>query len=327
MRRDVHRWFRRRTWHSYPEPADLLERRSGVTVSVVLPALNEAATLGPIVSAVRRDLMETVPLVDELLVVDSGSSDGTAGVAAAAGARVVHVDDVFPEWEALPGKGEALWKGLAASSGDLVVFLDADLAEFDAGWVCGLLTPLLMEPEVQLVKAAYDRTLRRPNGTLAPTGGGRVTELVARPLLSTHWPQLTGLAQPLAGEYAGRRSLLERLPFITGYGVELGMLVDTLELAGMDAIAQVDLGRRVHRNRDDEALGRTAAALQLTALARSGATHADTAHSHADESLDLVQFSRDAGGALEPRSTSMTLSERPPLITVPSYALGRAQAS
>ena len=224
-----------------------------------------------------------------------------------------------PSWEALTGKGEALWKGLAASSGDLVVFLDADLAEFDARWVCGLLTPLLVEPEVQLVKAAYDRTLRRPDGTLAPTGGGRVTELVARPLLAAHWPQLTGLAQPLAGEYAGRRSLLERLPFVTGYGVELGMLVDTLELAGMDAIAQVDLGRRVHRNRDDETLGLTAAALQLTALVRSGA--------EPTEPLDLVQFGRDASGALTPRSTEMTLAERPPLITVPEYALGRARAS
>jgi glycosyltransferase involved in cell wall biosynthesis len=170
MRWDVQRWFDRRTWREIPEAADLVGRKAGATVSVVLPALNEAATIGPIVHAVATELVGRVPLVDELLVIDSGSDDDTAAVAAEAGADVVRAADVLPELGNATGKGEALWKGVAASSGDLVVFLDADLRDFDARWVSGLVAPLLAEPEVQLVKAAYDRTLLGPDGVLQPTG-------------------------------------------------------------------------------------------------------------------------------------------------------------
>ena len=312
MRGDVQRWFDRRTYRQIPDAAELQARKAGTTVSVVLPALNEAATIGPIVAAVAAELIERVPLVDELVVVDSGSDDGTAALAAAAGADVVLGADVLPATGAARGKGEALWKGVAATSGDLVVFLDADLREFDARWVCGLVAPLLADPDVQLVKAAYDRTLLGPDGRLHPTGGGRVTELVARPLLAAHWPALTGLVQPLGGEYSGRRTLFERLPFVTGYGVELAMLVDTLALAGLDAIAQVDLGRRVHRNRTDEDLGRMAAALQLTALARRGIVSA--------AQIALTQFARDGDGALTAEESVIHASERPPLVSLPEYA-------
>jgi glucosyl-3-phosphoglycerate synthase len=312
MRGDVQRWFDRRTWREIPAAADLVGRKAGTTISVVLPALNEAATIGPIVESVAAELVERVPLVDELLVIDSGSDDDTAAVAAAAGADVVRAADVLPELGTAAGKGEALWKGVAAASGDLVVFLDADLRDFDARWVNGLVAPLLAEPEVQLVKAAYDRTLLGPDGVLHPTGGGRVTELVARPLIATHWPSLAGLAQPLAGEYAGRRALFERLPFVTGYGVELAMLLDTLALVGLDAIAQVDLGRRVHRNRPDTDLGRMAAALQLTALVRRGVVSA--------AQVELTQFSRDDDGALVPQGSVIGAGERPPLVSIPAYA-------
>ena len=193
---------------------DLAARRTAscTTVSVILPARNEAATIAAIVTAIRRDLMDTVAmdtvaLVDELLVVDSGSTDDTAAVARACGARVLAAADVRPELGNYAGKGEALWKGLLATTSDVVVFLDADLQEFSSSYVVGLLGPLLTDPSVSFVKAAYDRPLLA-GGQFLAEAGGRVTELVARPLLNAHWPELSGIVQPLAGEYAARRLLL-----------------------------------------------------------------------------------------------------------------------
>ncbi|MEU3505200.1 glucosyl-3-phosphoglycerate synthase, partial [Streptomyces hundungensis] len=220
MLEEVERWLSRRSWSAAERPLDRMlaaKHRTGTTVSVVLPALDEEATVGAIVATIRRELMtDAVPLVDELVVVDSGSRDRTAEVAAAAGARVVHRDAILPRVPALPGKGEVLWRSLLVTSGDVVCFVDADLRDFDAGFVSGIVGPLLTDPDVAFVKAMYDR----PFGTTAGQGG-RVTELVARPLLNLHWPQLAGVVQPLGGEYAARRSLLERLPFPVGYGVEL----------------------------------------------------------------------------------------------------------
>lgn len=242
--------------------------KRGSTISVVLPALDEEETVGEIVSVIRRELMETVPLVDELVVVDSGSSDRTGEVAAAAGARVVHRDAILPRIPAVQGKGEVLWRSLMVTSGDIVCFVDADLREFSADFVSGIVGPLLTDPDVQFVKAMYDRPLGERAGQ-----GGRVTELVARPLLNLHWPQLAGFVQPLGGEYAVRRSLLERLPFPVGYGVELGLLVDALHTVGLDALAQVDVGSRKHRHQDGQALGRMAAAIYRTAQLRLSRGH------------------------------------------------------
>lgn len=311
---EVERWLDRRSWSVADRTLDqLLAAKHGTTVSVVLPALNEEATVGEIVAVIRRELMsEAVPLVDELVVIDSGSTDRTAQVAAAAGARVVHRDAILPRIPAVPGKGEVLWRSLLATSGDIVCFVDADLRDFSADFVTGIVGPLLTDPSVQFVKAMYDR----PLGTVAGQGG-RVTELVARPLLNLHWPRLAGFVQPLGGEYAARRCLLERLPFPVGYGVELGLLVDALHTVGLDALAQVDVGVRKHRHQDERALGRMAAAIYRTAQLRLSRGHLVRPR--------LTQFDRGDGGFV-PRTHEVDTEERPPMVEVAEYARRRRVA-
>ncbi|MER5325273.1 glucosyl-3-phosphoglycerate synthase [Streptosporangium roseum] len=290
----------------------LLEAKGDTTVSVVLPARDEAETVGEIVTAIRRDLMESVPLVDELVVIDSRSVDDTAVRAARAGARVIAQDDILPDLKPMDGKGEALWKSLAATSGDLLVFIDADLREFRTSFVTGLLGPLFAGPGVAYVKGCYDRPLQN-----VQSGGGRVTELVARPLLNLHWPLLAGFVQPLAGEYAGRRSALERVPFVTGYGVELGLLIDLLDLAGLDALAQVDLGRRVHSHQSTEALGGMASQILQTSWSRL--ERQNMMVSLHTPSLRLAQFRRGATGH-HATVRDVAVAERPPMITIPGYS-------
>ncbi|MER6257917.1 glucosyl-3-phosphoglycerate synthase [Streptomyces sp. NPDC001584] len=314
MLEEVERWLADRSWSAADRPLDQLldrKRAAGTTVSVVLPALDEEATVGAIVETVRRELIEglPVPLVDELVVIDSGSADRTAEVAAKAGARVVHRDEILPRLPALPGKGEVLWRSLLATDGDIVCFVDADLRDFSATFVSGIVGPLLTDPDVQFVKAMYDRPLGD-----TPGQGGRVTELVARPLLNLHWPQLAGFVQPLGGEYAVRRSLLERLPFPVGYGVELGLLVDALHTVGLDALAQVDVGVRVHRHQDGQALGRMAAAIYRTAQVRLARGHLVRP--------ELTQFERGPEGFV-PRTHPVDTEERPPMAGIKEYALRR----
>ncbi|MEU5975896.1 glucosyl-3-phosphoglycerate synthase [Streptomyces sp. NPDC047315] len=308
---EVERWLATRSWSAADRPLGaLLAAKRGTTVSVVLPALDEEATVGEIVAVIRRELMERVPLVDELVVVDSGSTDRTGEVAAAAGARVVHRDEILPRIPALPGKGEVLWRSLMVTRGDVVCFVDADLRDFSADFVSGIVGPLLTDPQVQFVKAMYDRPLGETAGQ-----GGRVTELVARPLLNLHWPQLAGFVQPLGGEYAARRSLLERLPFPVGYGVELGLLVDALHTVGLDALAQVDVGTRKHRHQDGQALGRMAAAIYRTAQLRLSRGHLVRPA--------LTQFERGEDGFV-PRTHPVDTEERPPMREIAEYAARRA---
>ncbi|KPC62985.1 glucosyl-3-phosphoglycerate synthase [Streptomyces sp. NRRL WC-3753] len=313
MLEEVERWLNARSWSAGDRTVRQLlsaKHATGQSVSVVLPALDEEATVGDIVTVIRRELMLRVPLVDELVVVDSGSSDRTSEVAAAAGARVVHRDAILPRIPAAPGKGEVLWRSLLVTGGDIVCFVDADLREFSADFVSGIVGPLLTDPDVHLVKAMYDRPLGGAAGQ-----GGRVTELVARPLLNLHWPMLAGFVQPLGGEYAARRSLLERLPFPVGYGVELGMLVDALHLVGLDALAQVDVGVRVHRHQDGRALGRMAAAIYRTAQLRLARGHLVRP--------TLTQFERGADG-FEPRTYAVDTEERPPMTEIAEYAARKA---
>jgi glucosyl-3-phosphoglycerate synthase len=268
-------------------------------VSVVLPALDEEATVGAIVAAI----VPLVPdLVDELVVMDSGSTDRTAEVAAAAGARVVHRTDVVPELAPWPGKGEVLWRALAATTGDVLCYLDSDLVDFDPAFVPALLGPLLVEDGVHLVKGFYRRPLRL-EAVEGATGGGRVTELLVRPLLAALRPELAGVVQPLGGEYAGTRDLLESLRFAAGYGVEIGLLLDTHAERGLDAIAQVNLGVRKHRNRSLLQLGVMARQILAATLHHCGVP---------DAGADLTQFVQ-VGGEWLPSATPVVVGERPPM--------------
>jgi glucosyl-3-phosphoglycerate synthase len=259
----VEDWFRRRTFDGALLTRDemsTMKTERGIRVSVCLPTLDEAATVGGICEAIVRELMEGVELVDELIVVDSGSQDSTVEVAERAGARVHAVTEILPEHEGLEsgkgGKGEALWKSLAVCTGDLVVWVDADIRNFSISFVMNLLSPLLAHPEITIVKGFYERPLMTDQETIA-SGGARVTELSARPLIQLLYPELGGVIQPLSGEYAGYRERLLQLPFFSGYAVDVVLLIDVAERFGIDGIAQVDLGTRIHRNRDILALGRT----------------------------------------------------------------------
>jgi glucosyl-3-phosphoglycerate synthase len=291
------------------QPADLVavKRALPLSVSVCLPARDEAATIGGIVREICGALVGDVPgdgLVDEVVVLDDGSTDATAAAARDGGATVVAEADVLPEAGPGSGKGNALWKSLYACRGDVICWIDADLANFRAESVVKLLEPLLLDPDTLLVKASYARSFEG-----APTGGGRVTELVARPLLSLLFPKLADIAQPLGGEYAARREALEVLPFVEGWGVELGLLVDIVARFGRDAVTQVDLGTREHRNRPVEKLAAQSMSIIATALRRSGLMQFD------GPSLELLRA--DVDGNLEVELVE--IRERPPIATLPSY--------
>jgi glucosyl-3-phosphoglycerate synthase len=314
-------WFEQSTfrgdqWHA----TDLAAVKGLTRVAVILPALNEQATVGTIVDRIRRDLVDNTLLVDELVVVDSGSTDRTVDVAADAGARIVCRDDVLSMFPPLPGKGEAMWRGLAATTSEVVAFVDADLKDFTSSFVTGILGPLLTNPDIHLVKATYDRPL--DNGdTVLPAGGGRVTELVARPLLNIFWPQLAGFVQPLAGEYAARRTLLESLPFPTGYGVEVAMLVDALRMVGLSGMAQVDLVRRQHRNAAIDKLGRMS--MEIIHVIVDRLEHEGRLALTDEIGAMLTQFTRSADG-YQISNHDMRPVERPALASLADYTSVRS---
>lgn len=266
------RWHRRRTYgaRALPSMRELAARKfgSGERVSVVLPALNEAETIGEICATIRDRLMGGRPIVDELIVVDCSSTDGTPDIAERNGARVHNVGELMPDVPVAPGKGEALWRSLSTVSGDLVVWIDSDIRNFSPRFVTRLIAPLLDDPTISFVKAFYRRPIARGD-EIVPDEGGRVTELLARPLLASLFPELCGFAQPLAGEYAGTVDVLRRIPFFTGYSVEVGMLIDLLDVVGLDALAQVDLGERIHRNRPLVELAPMAYGIGRTILKRA----------------------------------------------------------
>ena len=322
MRPDARAWFEHRTTSATSlrgvdvDALLLAKRRGGHRTSVVLPARDEEATVGGLVADLVARWVTAVPLVDEVLVVDSDSTDGTAAAARAAGAEVVAAADVLPAHGSRPGKGEALWKALAATTGDLVVFLDSDLLGDVGHYVPGLLTPLLTDARVQYVKGCYTRPLDL-DGVHRPAGGGRVTELTARPLLNALWPELAGFVQPLGGEYAGRRSVLEQVPFVSGYGVEVGLLVDLLRECGLAGLAQVDLGTRRHSHQGDQALGRMAGEIVSTVLSRAASGLMQ------EPGGLLTQFTHDGTGFV-PHSSAVAVDERPPLAAVAEYASLRA---
>jgi glucosyl-3-phosphoglycerate synthase len=319
----VDRWFAESSF-DHREFADLrrlvtLKERQGLTISAVLPTLDEAATIGPIVRAARRELMEIVPLLDELLVIDSDSSDETRAIAEAEGARVIVHSQVLPRYGSYRGKGEALWKSLYETSGDLVAWSDTDISDWHPRFLYGTLGPLLTESRISYVKAHYQRPIVE-GGVLTEGGGGRVTELVARPLINLFFPELSGYIQPLSGEYAGRRSVLEEIPFFTGYAVEIGHLIDLSSRLGLAGLGQVDLDVRQHRNQDLEGLSKMAFVIIQAVMQRL-------------EASGRAQPMGDLGRAIKlPRSSTNRLSlevidvadsERPPMVRVPEYRARR----
>ncbi len=304
----THRW---QDW----ELDELLLRKeqTGLRTSLVVPARNEAATVGQVVGRLREALMGTTALLDEIVVIDSDSTDDTFSVATGAGAVVHRSHEIRPDLGTHPGKGEAMWKSLFVTSGDLVVFMDADLVDWDTHFVPGLLGPLLTGDGVALVKGFYERTPGEDAGRGASLEGGRVTELVARPLIALEWPALSWLVHPLAGEWAVRRDLFEQLNVPTGYAVELAALIDTVRLLGPDAIAQVDLGRRAHRHQALHDLGSMAVQVLAASSRRSTGS--------APDQVALDQPRKD-GREITTARHEVPLLERPPAIDVPGAVGG-----
>jgi glucosyl-3-phosphoglycerate synthase len=278
-------------------------------VSVCIPTLNEAETISAIVTTIRVALVESVPLVDEILVIDSDSADDTRETAARAGATVFRSAEIAPEAGTRIGKGENLWKALHAATGTIICYLDGDIANFHPGFVTGLIGPLLADPEIDYVKAYYERPLACGDATHA-SGGGRVSEILVRPMISLFYPELCGILQPLSGEYAARRGLLESLPFPAGYGVEIAHLIDLARAGTLDRIAQTDLEKRIHRNRDDGDLGDTAFAILRVIFRR---LERDGKLTLAAELTDLHQRWLIDGTSVETVLKRIPEPERPPL--------------
>jgi nucleotide-binding universal stress UspA family protein len=320
----VDKWFAENTFHSkeFEDVAELvaLKRRQGVTISLGLPTLNEVETIGPILDTMQRELVERYPLLDEIVVIDSGSTDGTIEAARARGVPVVCHQEVLPQYGSYEGKGEALWKSLYVLRGDLIVWIDTDIRNIHPRFVYGVLGPLLHQPRLQYVKGYYRRPLRL-GGRVQRSGGGRVTELTARPLLNLFFPELSGFLQPLAGEYAGRRTALESVPFFTGYGVEIGLLIDLLQHYGLSSLSQVDLKYRVHRNQSLEALTKMAFTIIQVVIKRLEDRHRLHLLAEVNKSMKLVVHDQ-RGYRLEVKK--LEDCERPPMIALPEYRERRA---
>lgn len=315
----VERWFGESNFH-HAEFADLrrlvqLKEKQGLTISLVLPTLNEEETIGPIVRRALREMVARVPLLDEVLVVDSASTDRTREIAEAEGARVVQHPDILPRYGSFRGKGEALWKSLFETSGDIVVWADTDVRNWHHRMVYGTIGPLLAEPRLQYVKGYYQRPIVE-GGVLKEGGGGRVTELVARPLVNLFFPELSGFIQPLAGEYAGRRSILETIPFFTGYAVEIGHLIDIAERVGLEGLGQVDLERRIHRNQELEGLSRMSFVILQAVMKRLEERRRVRLFAELGSTMKLPRSGR---GRLSLEVIELADQERPPMIRIPEY--------
>jgi glucosyl-3-phosphoglycerate synthase len=322
----VERWFAEANFH-HAEFSDLgrlvqLKEQQGLTVSLVLPTLNEAETIGAIVRRAVKEMQERYPLVDEILVIDSDSDDATRDLAEAEGARVVRHPAVLSRYGSYRGKGEALWKSLYETSGDLVVWADTDVRGWHHRMVYGTLGPLLHEPRLQYVKGYYQRPIVE-GGVLKEGGGGRVTELVARPLINLFFPELSGLIQPLSGEYAGRRALLESIPFFTGYAVEIGHLIDAAERVGIEGLGQVDLERRIHRNQELEGLSRMSFVILQAVMKRLEERRRARLFAELGSTMKLPRSGR---GRLSLEVMELADHERPPMVRIPEYLEKRREA-
>jgi hypothetical protein len=315
----VDRWFAENTFDS-SEFGDLralmaLKEKRGWTISVGLPALNEEETVGTVIDTLKRELMDKVPLVDEIVLIDSNSADDTVAIAESYGIPVYKHPEILPEMGTYAGKGEALWKSLHVLNGDIIAWVDTDITNIHPRFIYGLIGPLLKRPQVQYVKGFYSRPIR-VNDKMQASGGGRVTELVARPLLNLFYPELSGILQPLSGEYAGRRTALEQVPFFSGYGVETGLLIDLHERYGLEGIAQTNLETRVHHNQPLVGLSKMSFAILQVFIARIESRYGVELLEKANRSMKLI--------VQEPERFALDIAEitdleRPSMVTVPGY--------
>lgn len=292
------------------------KQQKNLTISLCLPTLNEEKTIAKEIVIMKSELMIRNPLLDEIVVIDSGSTDHTRKIARSYGATVVEANDILAHLEKFKGKGENLWKALYVTKGDIIIYLDADIKNIHHRFAYGLLGPLLLSDHIRFTKAFYDRPISVGNNKWRATGGGRVTELVTRPLFSMFMPDLTQFLQPLSGEYAGFRSIFEAIPFHIGYGVETGMLIDIHEKWGLDVMAQVDLDRRVHRNQDTKSLGRMAFVIIKTFLSRVQKLKRMEIKQEIFDEMIQYHLIRDT---LQAEMHRLEQHERPPMIQIPEY--------
>ncbi len=312
-------WIKKNTYHhaDFADLAALVEEknRKNLTISLCIPTLNEEKTIGKEIVLFRSELMNRYPLIDEIAVIDSGSTDKTLEVASSFGADTYLASDILPDLEPKRGKGENLWKAIYQLKGDIIVYIDADIKNIHPRFAYGLIGPLVYRPEVQYVKAFYDRPLAFSQG-VRPSGGGRVTEILVRPLFSLFFPELSAIIQPLSGEYAVRRETLEQIPFPIGYGVETSHIIDIYQKLGMQAFAQTDLDQRVHRNQDTRSLGKMSFGILQTFFNRLQALEIITDKLNLEKVLRQFQAKDDQFESIE---FTIVEEERPPMVTVPAY--------
>lgn len=315
----VDKWFAENTFHAdeFNHLRELvgLKREQGLTISLALPALNEEETVGKVIRTMKKELMQKTPLLDEIVLIDSNSTDRTREIAKKEGVPVYIHQQLLERLEPRRGKGEALWKSLLVTKGDLIVWIDTDIVNIHPRFVYGILGPLLINPQIQLVKGFYRRPLK-VGQKMQAGGGGRVTELTARPLLNLFYPELSGVVQPLSGEYAGRREALERATFYSGYGVETGLLIDIYEKFGLHSIAQVDLLERIHHNQHLEALSKMSFAIIQTVIRKLEKRFGRAVLEDVNRSMKMIRHDQK-GYFLEVEQIAEY--EREPMIEVPEY--------
>jgi glucosyl-3-phosphoglycerate synthase len=313
-------WLEKNTFHhsDFKDLNRLVEEKlkKNLKISLCLPTLNEGKTIGKEIVIMKSELMTRYPLLDEIVVVDSGSTDKTRVIARSYGADVYEATEILPQLEQYKGKGENLWKALYITKGDIIIYLDADIKNIHHRFAYGLLGPLLLYDHIKFVKAFYDRPISIGKNKIRPTGGGRVTELVIRPLFSLFFPELTQLIQPLSGEYAGFRQVFERIPFPIGYGVETSMNMDIYEKWGLDVMAQVDLDRRIHRNQDTKALGRMSFVILKTFINRK--IRLGLIDLKEDLFDEMIQYNL-VNEKYQADILKIEGHERPPIIEIPEY--------